>query len=109
MTTNAIRSAPGAGRHRLVTIIIPTFNERGNVRPLIERLIDSLAPDDAAVPFIDDSTDGTPVEIRECTTRSPIPVSLVHPSTGFEFGTPPNRRVEPDRSTPVPSVRGAKI
>lgn len=45
-----------------VSIIIPTFNERENIRPLIERIRQSMdtVSTDYEIWFIDDSTDDTP-------------------------------------------------
>ena len=41
------------------TIIVPTRNEEGSVRPLLSSLADSLTGIPAEVLFVDDSGDGT--------------------------------------------------
>jgi dolichol-phosphate mannosyltransferase len=49
-----------------LSIIVPTYNESGNVRPLFERLSSALRGLDWDVVFVDDdSTDGTRDEVRQ--------------------------------------------
>jgi dolichol-phosphate mannosyltransferase len=49
-----------------LTIVIPTFNERGNIEPLIDRLRRTLADVDWEAIFVDDdSRDGTVERLRE--------------------------------------------
>lgn len=48
-----------------VTIVIPTFNEAGNIRPLVSELEEALYGVDASVLFVDDSSDDTSDVIRE--------------------------------------------
>ncbi|WP_406731115.1 glycosyltransferase [Streptomyces sp. NBC_01794] len=68
---------PGA-----VTIIIPTFNESGNVRELLRRLTDSVPSRlPCEVVFVDDSTDHTPDVIRSAAQDCPFPVTLLHRET----------------------------
>lgn len=68
---------PGA-----VTIIIPTFNESGNVRELLRRLTDSVPSRlPCEVVFVDDSTDDTPDVIRSAAQDCPFPVTLLHRET----------------------------
>ncbi len=51
---------------RMLSIVVPTLNERDNVRALVQRLDDALSGLDWEVIFVDDdSTDGTPDVIRE--------------------------------------------
>jgi dolichol-phosphate mannosyltransferase len=53
-----------------LTIVIPTFNERGNIDPLLERLRRTLADIDWEVIFVDDdSNDGTTERLREIADR----------------------------------------
>ncbi|MFI8498104.1 glycosyltransferase [Streptomyces sp. NPDC085524] len=62
-----------------VTLIIPTFNESGNVAELLRRLGDALPehlPCD--VLFVDDSTDDTPAVIEKAAADHPFPVSVLH-------------------------------
>ncbi|MEW2080784.1 glycosyltransferase family 2 protein [Streptomyces sp. NPDC005283] len=68
---------PGA-----VTIIIPTFNESGNVRELLRRLTDSVPSRlPCEIVFVDDSTDDTPDVIRSAAQDCPFPVTLLHRET----------------------------
>ncbi|WP_078893011.1 glycosyltransferase [Streptomyces sp. NRRL F-2580] len=62
-----------------VTLIVPTFNEAGNVAELLRRLGDAL-PDHlpCAVLFVDDSTDDTPAAIEKAAADHPFPVSVLH-------------------------------
>ncbi|MGH6984036.1 MAG: glycosyltransferase [Stellaceae bacterium] len=55
-----------------LTIVIPTLNERENIRPLLERLDLALAGTRWEVIFVDDdSTDGTPEAVREIGRSDP--------------------------------------
>jgi len=48
-----------------LTVVVPTFNERDNVRPLIDALDEALAHIHWEVVFVDDdSTDGTAAAVR---------------------------------------------
>jgi dolichol-phosphate mannosyltransferase len=63
------------------TVIVPTFNEGGNVRELVRQLSAALAGQDAEVVFVDDSTDDTPEVIRHVSAEqegSGMPVLLIH-------------------------------
>ncbi|MFI1284963.1 glycosyltransferase [Streptomyces sp. NPDC020858] len=62
-----------------VTLIIPTFNESGNVGELLRRLGEAL-PDHlpCEVLFVDDSTDDTPAVIEKAAADHPFPVSVLH-------------------------------
>ncbi|MFE3586230.1 glycosyltransferase [Streptomyces niveus] len=65
---------PGA-----VTVIIPTFNEVGNVRELLRLLTESVPSRlPCEVLFVDDSTDGTPAAIAEAAQDCPFPVAVIH-------------------------------
>ena len=59
-------------------VVVPTFNEGGNVEALVSRLAVALAGRDAEVLFVDDSTDDTPQVIAEVSRRSGLPVRLLH-------------------------------
>ncbi|WP_327234766.1 glycosyltransferase family 2 protein [Streptomyces sp. NBC_01317] len=68
---------PGA-----VTVIIPTFNESGNVRELLRQLTDAVpARLPCEVLFVDDSTDDTPAVITAAAQDCPFPVSVIHRET----------------------------
>ena len=61
------------------TVIVPTFNEGGNVEELVSRLERALLGHDAEVLFVDDSTDDTPEVIRSVAATSVLlPVRLLH-------------------------------
>ncbi|MBC9717684.1 glycosyltransferase family 2 protein [Streptomyces sp. TRM66268-LWL] len=65
---------PGA-----VTVIIPSFNESGNVRELLRQITESVP---SRVPceviFVDDSTDDTPEVVAKAAQDCPFPVSVIH-------------------------------
>ena len=60
------------------TVVVPTFNERGNVAELVRRLDEALAGRDAEILFVDDSTDDTADEVRRVAATSSLPVRLMH-------------------------------
>lgn len=65
----------------LVTVIVPTFNEGGNVPELVRRLAETLEGRSAEVFFVDDSSDGTADVIARVASRSPVLVRLLHRET----------------------------
>ncbi|MEV5781180.1 glycosyltransferase [Streptomyces sp. NPDC051639] len=65
---------PGA-----VTIVVPTFNEAGNVPELLRRITESVpARLPCEVVFVDDSTDDTPGVIVRAAQDCPFPVTVLH-------------------------------
>jgi dolichol-phosphate mannosyltransferase len=71
-TTDVVPRAP-------FTVVIPTFNETENVRPLLSGLEAALAAlPDARVLFVDDSRDGTDTLIRELAPDLSVPVRVLH-------------------------------
>jgi dolichol-phosphate mannosyltransferase len=61
------------------TVVVPTFNESGNIKELVTRLTLTLAGCDAEILFVDDSTDDTPDVIREVAESDGLmPVRLLH-------------------------------
>ncbi len=62
-----------------VTIVVPTYNESGNVRELVRRLdaVREEASIDEVI-FVDDSTDDTPAVIERTSEFARVPVRLVH-------------------------------
>jgi dolichol-phosphate mannosyltransferase len=55
-----------------LSVVIPTFNERDNVVPLVERLASALSGIHWEAIFVDDdSTDGTDDHVREIALRNP--------------------------------------
>ncbi|MFG2337254.1 glycosyltransferase [Streptomyces yangpuensis] len=62
-----------------VTLIIPTFNEAGNIAELLRRLGRALPGDlPCEVLFVDDSTDDTPAVVEKAAADHPFPVSVLH-------------------------------
>jgi dolichol-phosphate mannosyltransferase len=57
------------GGRPLLTLVIPTRNEEGNVPRLVRELEDALSGVDYRVVFVDDSTDETPQVIRSISER----------------------------------------
>ena len=61
------------------TILVPTYDERGNIGELVRRLGKVLAGrPDVELLFVDDSSDGTPDAIRDAARTSDLPVRLLH-------------------------------
>ncbi|WP_031068565.1 glycosyltransferase [Streptomyces sp. NRRL S-118] len=68
---------PGA-----VTVVIPTYNESGNVRELLRRIADAVpARIPCEVVFVDDSTDDTPAVIADAARDCAFPLSVIHRDT----------------------------
>ncbi len=61
-----------------VSIVVPTRNEAGNVRELVQRLAACVDVDTTEVVFVDDSDDDTPQVVEEVATSSRLKVRLVH-------------------------------
>jgi dolichol-phosphate mannosyltransferase len=63
-------------RHHMgksISIIIPTYNERENIMPLVERIHHALAPRDYEAVFVDDnSRDGTAELINSMSGKYPV-------------------------------------
>lgn len=68
----------------LISVVIPTRNEAGNIQELVTRIERSTAGISAEIIFVDDSTDETPAIIQDVSGRSRVSVSLIH--------RPPERR-----------------
>ena len=63
-----------------IALIVPTFNERGNIAPLIEQIIQAFGGTPIRIVFADDSTDGTTQEIENL-MKSYGCVDIHHSST----------------------------
>lgn len=63
------------------TVVIPTFNEHGNIATLVARLDAALSGSDAELLFVDDSTDETPAAIRAADQTAHMPVTVHHRDT----------------------------
>ena len=70
-----------------LTVLVPTYNEAENVRPLLSAIGEALDGLPAArVLFVDDSTDGTDTLIRDLAPTLGIEVGVLHreqPSGGL--------------------------
>jgi dolichol-phosphate mannosyltransferase len=68
----------------MLSVIIPTYNEKDNITPLVERIHQALASRDYEIIFVDDnSTDGT-IEIAEgLTTRYPVKLFIRREEKGL--------------------------
>jgi len=60
----------------IVSVVVPTYNERANVRPLLLRLTRALAGIAGEIIFVDDSDDGTEREIAAFDAS--IPIRVIH-------------------------------
>jgi dolichol-phosphate mannosyltransferase len=69
-----------------VSVIVPTRNERANIRPLVNRLSAVLCTETTEVIFIDDSTDDTPEVIAAVAKDSQMPVLVMHRGPGERSG-----------------------
>ena len=54
-----------------LSVVVPTYNERGNIRNLTKQIGDALTSIDYEIVFIDDSTDDTPSVIEEVMKEDP--------------------------------------
>jgi glycosyltransferase involved in cell wall biosynthesis len=66
---------PSASRPEL-SVVVPTFNEAGNVRELLRRLVAETAHQTVEVIFVDDSTDDTAAVIAAAAPEFPVRVVL---------------------------------
>jgi dolichol-phosphate mannosyltransferase len=63
----------------LISLVIPTFNEAGNIPELLARLASAMPADlSCEVIFVDDSTDDTPRVIAETARDCRLAVSVMH-------------------------------
>jgi rhamnosyl/mannosyltransferase len=61
-----------------VSVVVPTFNEAGNVAALFAGLAAALVGRSAELVVVDDSTDDTPDVVRAAAADLPFPCTLVH-------------------------------
>src|SRR5688572_7571857 len=73
MTQTTLDSAAQAAARPLeLAVVLPTFNERGNVAPMVARLEAALGPSGWEAIFVDDdSRDGTADEARRIAAADP--------------------------------------
>ncbi|MFK4789349.1 glycosyltransferase [Microbacterium sp. ZW T5_56] len=62
----------------VLSIIVPTFNEAGNVAELVTRVSTAMRGTAVEVIFVDDSTDDTPQRVESVAGTAPISVRLIH-------------------------------
>jgi dolichol-phosphate mannosyltransferase len=67
---------------REVSVVIPTRNEAGSVRPLFDALCPALAGLSAEIISVDDSDDETPSVVAAVAAASSVPVRLRHRAGG---------------------------
>ncbi len=84
----------------LISIILPTRNEAGNIEPLLQRLEKTLAGQRAEVIFVDDSSDNTPAVIQQLAAKSLLDVRVI--------ARPPERRTGGLGGAVVEGFRAAK-
>jgi glycosyltransferase involved in cell wall biosynthesis len=80
-TTSRPAAAPRSRSPLELSVVIPTFNEAGNIDELLRRLGVALTGRSVEVVFVDDSTDHTPMVIAAAATRTAFPVRLIHRDT----------------------------
>ncbi|TSC77520.1 MAG: dolichol-phosphate mannosyltransferase, partial [Parcubacteria group bacterium Gr01-1014_24] len=72
-------------KHPGISVVIPTLNEEGNIKPLVGRLADALEKRGAEYEliFVDDhSTDRTRENIKDLENKYPISLYLKKGQTG---------------------------
>lgn len=69
-----------------LTVVVPTFNEGGNVPELVDRLAVALRRYDAELLFVDDSTDDTPDIIEDIAISASVPVRVHHRDQNDRIG-----------------------
>ena len=69
-----------------LSVVVPTRNEAGNVRALVEQLHSVLDGTPAEIVFVDDSDDDTPSVIGALAAGDPDGVRLVHRPAGARDG-----------------------
>lgn len=65
-------------RRPVLTVIVPTKDEAGNIEPLLRRVEDAVGDDATEVIFVDDSSDDTPAVISKMADICALAVRVVH-------------------------------
>lgn len=91
-------------RQPWLTIVVPTYDERDNVGPLLHGLTRALSGQPVEVLFVDDSRDDTPQVIQEAARTCPLPVRLLHRPPGQRTGGLAGAVVAGIRDTGAPWV-----
>ncbi len=71
------RQSEPDGTQELITIIVPTRNEAGNIGPLLRRLSEAIQDLPAEVLFVDDSLDDTAQRIINLQNQYQFPIRLI--------------------------------
>jgi dolichol-phosphate mannosyltransferase len=83
----------------VLTVIVPTKNEAGNIEPLLRRVEDAVGDAATEVIFVDDSSDETPAVITRAAEISGLDVRVVH--------RPPEQRADGLGGAVVEGIRAA--
>jgi dolichol-phosphate mannosyltransferase len=86
-------------RQPLLTVIVPTRNEAGNIEPLLRRVEEAVTGNATEVIFVDDSTDQTPEVITRVADSVAMSVRVLH--------RPPERRADGLGGAVVEGIRAA--
>src|SRR5215213_9985569 len=70
----------------LLTVVVPTKNERGNVPHVVERLEAALPTVPLEIVFVDDSNDGTAESVEELAAQSERQIVLLKQMHGRHIG-----------------------
>src|SRR5436853_5018992 len=97
--TEAARARRPKARQPLLTVIVPTKNEAGNIEPLLRRVEEAVAGTTTEVIFVDDSTDETPAVITRVADTVGMSVQVLH--------RPPERRADGLGGAVVEGIRAA--
>lgn len=63
---------------KLISVVVPTRNEAGNIGPLVRRINDAAAELVHEIIFVDDSDDQTPQVIGRVADKGGVPVRMIH-------------------------------
>ncbi len=88
----------------LVSIVVPTRNEEGNISLLVERLEGLLPGQNVEIVFVDDSEDATPYGIKAVGASSRLDIRLIYRAPGRRSGGLGSAVVEGIRATRGPWV-----
>ena len=86
MTMKPTTQDPAQPGEPALSFVIPTLDEAGNIRTLLDRLSGAVNGTPIEVIFVDDSSDATPDEVRSAGTRPEMHVVLVHRRTPDRWG-----------------------
>jgi dolichol-phosphate mannosyltransferase len=77
---------PARATRPVVSIVVPTRDEAGNVEPLVERLSEVMPAHPIEVIFVDDSEDGTDAVVAGLARREHCAVRLIHREPDTRWG-----------------------